>query len=77
MGGNVWEWVEDDAYGNYTGAPADGSPWIEDPRGSSRISRGGSFAVLADYYVRAAGRTYVGPGLSGGSIGFRLARSAP
>jgi len=27
--GNVWEWCEDDWHSNYTGAPTDGSAWIE------------------------------------------------
>ena len=35
MGGNLWEWVEDDWHGDYTDAPADGSPWIRRPSWSA------------------------------------------
>ncbi len=43
MSGNVFEWVEDDWHDNYEGAPWDGSAWIENPRSSFRVSRGGSW----------------------------------
>ena len=43
MHGNVWEWVEDDWHNSYDGAPADGSPWLDSPRGSDRVLRGGSW----------------------------------
>ena len=38
MHGNVWEWVEDDWHDSYEGAPDDGTPWIDKPRGSTRVS---------------------------------------
>jgi len=43
MAGNVREWTLDDWHGDYTGAPADGSPW---PGGEAayRVVRGGSYA---------------------------------
>jgi formylglycine-generating enzyme required for sulfatase activity len=41
MLGNVWEWVEDDWHDDYVGAPADGSAWIDTPRGDYRVARGG------------------------------------
>lgn len=40
MGGNLWEWVEDVWHENYTGAPEDGSPWLE-PKHEDRAIRGG------------------------------------
>jgi len=43
MSGNLWEWVEDDYHSSYTGAPADGSAWVDTPRGPSRVLRGGSY----------------------------------
>ena len=76
MAGNVWEWVEDDWHDSYQAAPADGSAWVDNPRGSYRVYRGGSW-----YYgavdVRAAIRYGDGPSYAGVHGGFRLARSAP
>lgn len=43
MSGNVWEWVEDDWHPNYTGAPTNGSAWVDDPRASRRVLHGGGF----------------------------------
>jgi formylglycine-generating enzyme required for sulfatase activity len=45
MLGNVWEWCEDVWHDNYQGAPTDGSAGVDDAAaGSSRVSRGGSWA---------------------------------
>ncbi len=41
MSGNVSEWCEDDYHESYTGAPADGRAWIDSPRASTRMIRGG------------------------------------
>ena len=74
MSGNVWEWCEDDWHGNYTGAPADGSAWVDSPRGSDRVGRGGGWG-LYDYDCRSARRDYFYPSDTYGVfIGFRLAR---
>jgi formylglycine-generating enzyme required for sulfatase activity len=73
MAGNVWEWVEDDWHYNYKGAPDDGSAWLDDPRGSDRVVRGGSF-VNAAGYLRAANRNVVGPSVYNFFNGFRCAR---
>ncbi len=43
MHGNVWEWVQDYWYGDYNGAPTDGSAW-EDATQPNRVFRGGSWA---------------------------------
>jgi formylglycine-generating enzyme required for sulfatase activity len=43
MLGNVLEWVEDNWHNDYVGAPADGSAWINNPRSSDRMFRGGSW----------------------------------
>ncbi len=52
MSGNVWEWCEDWHHENYTGAPVDGSAWVNPPS-AYRVLRGGSFAHGASY-VRSA-----------------------
>jgi len=74
--GNVSEWVYD-WFGNYDSFCAEG---CEDPRGpdegSYRVFRGGSWLSHAKY-VRAANRDNRSPGRRHGSLGFRLARSAP
>ncbi len=49
MHGNVWEWVEDDYHDSYNGAPADGRAWVDNPRGSYRVIRGGSWDYDAQY----------------------------
>ena len=74
MHGNVWEWVEDDWHDNYGGAPTDGRPWKDEPRGADRVMRGGSWLNGAQD-CRAAARLGDGPGYRGGRVGFRLARS--
>ena len=45
MSGNVWEWCEDDWHGTYQGAPTDSRPWVDRPRGGSRVLRGGSWYI--------------------------------
>lgn len=42
MHGNVWEWCEDVWHSNYSGAPNDGSAWI-DCTSPYRVLRGGSW----------------------------------
>ncbi|MGB5451975.1 MAG: SUMF1/EgtB/PvdO family nonheme iron enzyme [Sedimenticolaceae bacterium] len=53
--GNAWEWTGDCWNPSYTGAPADGTPWL---RGDciSRVLRGGSWALDHDY-MRSARRS--------------------
>lgn len=76
MSGNVLEWCEDDWHNSYTGAPVDGSAWVDSPRGSNRIFRGGAWSDYG-YRWRSAyrgnGRTS-GPGNTGYYFGFRLSR---
>ena len=72
MSGNVHEWCEDDYHSSYSGAPADGSAWIESPRASIRVLRGGGW----DFHARdcrSAIRSSYAPGGRYYGFGFRLA----
>lgn len=74
MSGNVEEWCEDDWHESYWGAPADGQTWMDSPRGSDRIVRGGSWAANADY-CRSAYRCYSNPTCTDCAYGFRVVRT--
>lgn len=74
MHGNVWEWVEDDWHDSYLGAPADGTPWVDEPRAKSRVLRGGSWNNGA-LDCRSAIRNYVPVAIRNDYLGFRVARS--
>jgi formylglycine-generating enzyme required for sulfatase activity len=71
MHGNVWEWMEDDWHDNYQGAPLDGSAWVDNPRCSYRVVRGGSWYFPARY-CRSTYRHGFGPGFRLDFLGFRL-----
>jgi eukaryotic-like serine/threonine-protein kinase len=43
MHGNVWEWCLDHGHKSYSGAPTDGSAWVENGNSSLRVMRGGSW----------------------------------
>jgi formylglycine-generating enzyme required for sulfatase activity len=71
MHGNVWECVEDDWHANYKRAPEDGSAWINNPRDSFRVVRGGSW----DGNTRSCGavsRGKITSGFRNDDLGFRL-----
>ncbi|MEZ4883196.1 MAG: formylglycine-generating enzyme family protein [Chitinophagales bacterium] len=71
MSGNVWEWCEDDYHSDYENAPKDGSAWIDEPRASSCVVRGGGW----NRYVigcRVAIRNYLIPSSRYYYYGFRL-----
>jgi formylglycine-generating enzyme required for sulfatase activity len=73
--GNVWEWTADNNHISYTGAPTDGSAWIDSPTGN-RITRGGGFGTDEPQWVRIAIRMGdVSPSQTI-ALGFRLVRSA-
>ena len=71
--GNLWEWVEDTWPSDYTGAPVDGSAWL-DESGRLRVLRGGSW-IDDPRNLRSAIR--VGSNASSRSfiVGFRVART--
>jgi formylglycine-generating enzyme required for sulfatase activity len=72
MSGNVWDWCEDDRQGNYEDTPTDGSAWVESPRNSSRVIRGGS-CYDSTGYARSAFRNYTGADIRYPDLGFRIA----
>ena len=76
MAGNVWEWVADDWHDTFDGAPNDGSAWVETPRASYRVGRGGAWRDDEDV-VRATSRYHSAPSSGFDFLGFRLARSLP
>ena len=55
MHGNVWEWVEDCWYENYSGAPTDGSVWTTGGACGKRVLRGGSWHNH-EWHLRSATR---------------------
>ena len=71
MHGNVWEWCEDDWHDNYKNAPADGSAWVDDPRGAHRVIRGGSWDSDARV-CRSACRSIRTPAERNDLQGFRV-----
>ncbi|MCC5946343.1 MAG: SUMF1/EgtB/PvdO family nonheme iron enzyme [Bernardetiaceae bacterium] len=71
MSGNVFEWCEDDWHDNYEGAPSDGSAWVDNPRASHRVLRGGSWFNFATN-CRLAFRYFNTPDDRYGGSGFRL-----
>ena len=75
MSGNLWEWNEDWYHNTYSGAPADGSAWV-DPSGSTRVLRGGGFSHDA-VNMRSAKRSSSTPGNRGAHIGARCWRPFP
>jgi formylglycine-generating enzyme required for sulfatase activity len=71
MHGNVWEWVQDCASGNYSSAPTDGSVGTVGRCNSyNRVRRGGSWLSIQ---TRLAFRLLGGPVAS--DVGFRVART--
>ncbi len=74
MCGNVDEWCEDDWHESYNGAPTDGSAWIDNPRGSTRVIRGGAWSNNSSN-SRCASRIDNNPANRNNFIGFRCSRT--
>lgn len=73
MSGNVLEWCEDVYHADYSGAPADGSPWLEGGESSKRVTRGGDW----DHYIqnlRSAYRSGERATARDSRVGFRVVR---
>ncbi|MCP4408561.1 MAG: formylglycine-generating enzyme family protein, partial [Gammaproteobacteria bacterium] len=71
MSGNVFEWVEDDWHDSYTDAPKVGNAWIDEPRGSDRVIRGGGWNDSA-WFCRSSYRNDFDPSHDYDDLGFRL-----
>lgn len=71
MAGNVFEWTLDVYHDDYTGAPTDGSAWV-DPPGQFTVMRGGG--INSDEDVRTGNRTFHEPDFFYSGMGFRCAR---
>jgi formylglycine-generating enzyme required for sulfatase activity len=70
--GNVWEWVEDCAHGDYRGAPLDGSAWATADC-PAHMLRGGSWDRKPEF-LRSASRLAWSRSVRDNSFGFRVAR---
>lgn len=73
MSVNVWEWCEDDWHYGYVGAPTNGTSWVDTPRGSTRVLRGGCWDIIG-HFCRSASRFGYIPSVTFSGLGFRLAR---
>ena len=75
MSGNVIEWVADEWHENYTGAPGDGSAWIESSETTVRVIRGGSYRYVSDTGIlTTTGRSHYSSDLGEPDLGFRCVR---
>lgn len=79
MHGNVWEWVLDCYYGNYSSALTDGSAWINHCKSSSTnqpitVLRGGSWLSDASF-TRSAVRYYNSADYCIDFYGFRIVKT--
>ncbi len=72
MGGNVREWVLDCYHPSYTGAPADGSAWME-AACLERVVRGGAYNKTSDS-MRSTWRGHFKPDSRLSVTGFRVVR---
>ncbi|WP_249370337.1 bifunctional serine/threonine-protein kinase/formylglycine-generating enzyme family protein [Acaryochloris marina] len=75
MHGTIWEWCQDTWHDNYTGAPTDGSAWVDDKE-ARRITRGGSW-IEPPGHCRSASRGGYLPSHRINFVGFRVALLAP
>jgi formylglycine-generating enzyme required for sulfatase activity len=78
MHGNVWEWCQDHYHDSYTGAPADGSAWIdsEAEENAPRMLRGGGWFSYPQDCRSACRYSYINPDNHSNDIGFRVVSEA-
>lgn len=75
MTGNVSEWCADDWHDDFKGAPSNSRAWLDNPRGSYRVIRGGSWYDYAEI-CPASRRHFAAPVNRNDLRGFRLASSS-
>ncbi len=78
MYGSVYEWVEDCWHDSYSGAPTDGSAWLDEDGGrcDHRVVRGGAW--LSGLRFTSVGfRDFSDPDSRWDTMGFRVLCSAP
>jgi formylglycine-generating enzyme required for sulfatase activity len=73
MHGNVYEWVADCWHDSYTGAPVDGSAWIDDAQCELVQIRGNDWGE-PPIFSRSGNRNNAYKSTRGDWIGFRVAR---
>jgi len=71
MSGNLWEWCKDTYHSSYSGAPEDGSAWVD--TGTTRVIRGGGFYSGAEK-LRSASRNKIAPVYKFAGYGARCVR---
>jgi serine/threonine protein kinase len=79
MHGNVWEWCLDHWHESYSGAPTDGSAWVEwveSNNSLTKVFRGGSW-YSSPKFCRSASRIRDNPEFTSNSVGFRIVCSSP
>jgi formylglycine-generating enzyme required for sulfatase activity len=74
MHGNVWEWCQDHYHASYTGAPADGSAWVDSDaeENAPRMLRGGGWFDDPQVCRSACRFNYFNPDYHDFIIGFRV-----
>lgn len=71
--GNVWEWVQDCWHSDYTGAPSDGSAWVQGGQCNKRVNRGGGWGNHPRSMRSASRDADSAEGFSN-AMGFRVVR---
>lgn len=74
MAGNVCEWCEDIYHNDYSGAPTDGSAWLDEVSNITRVYRGGDWVNYVAL-CRSASRRFYGEDTISLSWGFRVVRT--
>jgi formylglycine-generating enzyme required for sulfatase activity len=75
MHGNVREWCLDVYHDNYSGAPSDGTAWVNGNDRRYRVARGGSWNDYG-FFCRSTVRFKVTPFYKFNFVGFRIALNA-